>query len=112
MKTYDIDQFTGGWFVGDFTPAIIRTTAFEAGYKHHVAGESWPVHYHEHMEEVTLLLEGEMHIRGKILKGPCLFLLERNEPADPVFVTDCKVFVIKTPSVPGDKVIIGEENEH
>lgn len=106
MKTYDLDQFIGGWFVGDFAPAILRTSAFEAGYKHHLAGEPWDAHYHEHMEEITLLLEGTMQIRGKTLVGPVLFLLERNEPADPIFVTDCKVFVIKTPSVPGDKVVI------
>jgi hypothetical protein len=112
MKVYDTEQFICGWFIGDFTPSVIRTTAYEAGYKLHAAGEKWPVHYHEHMDEINFLLEGEMVIQGKTLIGPCVFLLERNEIADPIFVTDCKIFIIKTPSVPGDKVIIGEKHEH
>jgi hypothetical protein len=106
VKTYDIDSYKGGWFIGDFEPSIWRTSAYEVGYKHHVAGEEWPVHYHEHMDEVTFLLEGEMLIQGQHLVGPVIFELARNEIADPIFVTDCKVFVIKAPSVPGDKIEI------
>jgi len=45
-----------------------------------------------------------MQMQGQTLTGPVIFLLERQEIADPEFVTDCKVFVIKAPSVPGDKV--------
>ena len=56
------------------------------------------------MDEITFLLEGTMQMQGQTLTGPVIFLLERNEIADPEFVTDCKVFVIKAPSVPGDKV--------
>lgn len=108
MKTFNPDDFTQGWFIGDFTPSIWRTSAFEFGYKHHKAGEEWDVHYHEHMDEVTFLLEGQMRIQGALLVGPVLFLLERGEVADPEFLTDCKVFVIKAPSVPGDKVVVNK----
>jgi len=45
-----------------------------------------------------------MQLQGHTVTGPVIFLLERNEIADPVFVTDCRVFVVKSPSVPGDKV--------
>ena len=106
MKLYDPSDYIGGWFIGDFEPSIWRTSAYEVGYKHHVAGEPWAAHYHEHMDEITFLLEGTMQMQGQTLTGPVIFLLERNEIADPEFVTDCKVFVIKAPSVPGDKVEI------
>lgn len=111
MRTYDPNGMTGGWFIGDFEPSVWRTTAYEVGYKHHKAGESWPTHYHEHMDEVTFLLEGEMQICGEYLKGPVIFVLDRMEIADPVFLTDCKVFVVKSPSVPGDKVEINMESK-
>jgi len=106
VKLFDPNGYRGGWFVGDFEPSIWRTSAYEVGYKHHVAGEPWAAHYHEHMDEITFLLEGTMQMQGQTLTGPVIFLLERGEIADPEFVTDCKVFVIKAPSVPGDKVEI------
>jgi hypothetical protein len=62
------------------------------------------------MDEVTFLLEGEMMICGQLLRGPTIFVLDRLEVADPEFLTDCKVFVVKAPSVPGDKVEIKSES--
>jgi hypothetical protein len=35
-----------------------------------------------------------------------IFILRKNEVADPVFLEDCEVFIVKTPSVPGDKFIL------
>tara|TARA_R110002020_G_scaffold182598_1_gene378230 strand:+ start:10472 stop:10798 length:327 start_codon:yes stop_codon:yes gene_type:complete len=103
MKVLKIEDMIGGWFVGDFEPSIFKTSQFEAGYKLHKKGESWPVHYHKEADEITFLLKGEMNIQGKTLKSGDVFLLSRYEVADPVFVTNCEVFVIKTPSVIGDK---------
>lgn len=111
MRVFDPDTFKGGWFIGDFEPSIWRTTGYEVGYKHHIAGEPWAAHFHDHMDEVTFLLEGTMRIQGQLLTGPVIFLLNRGEIADPEFVTDCKVFIIKTPSVPGDKIIVRGTNE-
>lgn len=113
MIIYELEDFKGGWFVGDFEPSIWRTKDFEVGYKHHMAGEAWPIHYHEHADELTLLLEGTMTLQGKTLQGPLIFTLDRGEIADPVFVTDCKVFVVKAPSIPGDKIeVAGGEQYH
>ncbi len=109
MKLFDPDSFKGGWFIGDFEPSIWHTTGFEVGYKHHIAGEPWPAHYHDHMDEVTFLLEGTMQICNQTITGPIIFLINRGEVADPTFITDCKVFIIKTPSVPGDKVLTGDK---
>jgi hypothetical protein len=106
MRVYDPDKYVGGWFIGDFEPSIWRTSSFEVGYKHHKMGEPWPAHYHEHMDEATFLLEGKMQICGETLSGPVIFVLDRMQTADPIFITDCKVFIIKAPSVPGDKVVV------
>jgi hypothetical protein len=109
VRTYDPSRYKGGWFIGDFEPSVWRTSAYEVGYKHHAAGEPWPAHYHEHCDEITFLLEGTMQICGETLTGPVIFELARMEVADPLFVTDCKVFVIKAPSVPGDKIEVEKE---
>lgn len=109
MRKFDPERYKGGWFVGDFEPSVWRTSAYEVGYKLHRSGEPWPAHYHEHMDELTFLLEGTMRICGETLTGPVIFELRRGEVADPVFLTDCKVFVVKAPSVPGDKVELNKE---
>lgn len=61
------------------------------------------------MDELTFLLEGTMRICGETITGPVIFELRRGEVADPEFLTDCKVFVVKSPSVPGDKVEVNME---
>jgi hypothetical protein len=110
MKVFDPSLFTGGWFVGDFQPSIWNTKDFEVGYKYHQAGEPWPAHYHEHMDEITVLVDGVMRIQDQILVGPTIFLLKKGEIADPEFLADCQVVVIKTPSVPGDKIEVKKES--
>ena len=42
-------------------------------------------------------------MQGKELVAGDIFILRRNEIADPVFLED---FIVKTPSVKGDKFVI------
>ena len=44
-----------------------------------------------------------MVIQGKTLTEGDIFVLAPYEIADPIFLTDCQVLIIKTPSIPGDK---------
>jgi len=106
MKTYKINEMKGGWFIGDFEPSILKTKDFEVGILRHHKGEVWPKHKHEHLEEYNYLLSGKMRIHNTEINAGDLFVFEREEIADPVFLEDCIVVVVKVPSVPGDKVII------
>jgi hypothetical protein len=47
-----------------------------------------------------------MRIQGKEIEENQIFILEPYEVADPIFLEDCTVVVIKTPSVPGDKFVV------
>lgn len=44
-----------------------------------------------------------MKIQNKILKKGDIFILYPYETADPIFLEDCEVMVVKTPSVKKDK---------
>ena len=44
-----------------------------------------------------------MTIQGKELNSGDIFVLEPYEVADPIFLEDCNLIVVKTPSIPGDK---------
>jgi quercetin dioxygenase-like cupin family protein len=109
MKISRIEEYTRGWFVGNFEPTAYKTPDFEIGLITHTKDEKWAPHIHKISTEINLLVEGEMIIGGKTLTAGDVFLIEPNEVADPVFLKDCKVVVIKTPSAPGDKYILSEE---
>jgi len=103
MKILNIEDFIGGWFIGDFEPSVLKTKDFEVCFKKHVKDEIWPKHYHRIATEINYLIKGEMIIQGKLLKTGNIFILEPNEWANPVFLQDCELIVVKTPSIKGDK---------
>jgi hypothetical protein len=103
MKISKIDEYFRGWYVGNFQPSCFDTKDFEVGFLTHKKGEIWLAHLHKIATEINLLLEGEMIIQNKKLVSGDIFVIEPNEIADPIFLTDCKLIVIKTPSIPGDK---------
>lgn len=104
-----IENFSGGWFIGDFENSILRTSQFEVCYKFHPKGEEWPNHYHIESTEYNVLLHGEMIINGTKLSDGDVFVIEPLEWANPEFITDCELIVVKVPSVPGDKYTEEEE---
>jgi hypothetical protein len=109
MQVRNIEEMVGGWFIGNFDPAILKTEHFEVGYKLHRKGEDWPAHYHTGME-YNFLISGKMEICGEVLEAGALFTIESMEVAAPVFLEDCQVVVIKVPSLPGDKYIVDKES--
>jgi len=103
MKIVKISDMHRGWFIGNFTPSVLKTSDFEIGFLKHKKGEIWPKHYHAKSTEYNLLVSGSMEVCGKKLCEGDLFIIERNEIADPVFYEDCEIICVKTPSIPGDK---------
>lgn len=99
-------NYTRGWLIGNFEPSIKKTTEFEVGILSHKKNEKWGFHYHKESIETNILLEGKMLINGKLLNAGDLFIFNKNMIACPIFLEDCKLICIKTPSVPCDKYII------
>lgn len=108
MKTYKLKDMKGGWFIGDFEPTAYSTPDFEVSYRTHPKGEKWDVHYHKIGTEINLLVSGRMSLQDKILLSGDIFILYPYEIADPIFIEDCVVLCIKTPSAPGDKYAVQE----
>lgn len=104
MRVERIENFNRGWFIGNFDPAIYKTREFEVGILTHTKGEEWKAHYHTSIE-INYIIQGQMLMHGKLLQQGDVFVMEPYEVADPQFLTDCVVVVVKAPSVPGDKFI-------
>lgn len=108
MEVKRIEDMKGGWFIGDFDPSVFKTNDFEIGYKLHPKGEKWDVHYHKVATEITYLIRGKMIIQDRELTTGDVFIIFPYEIADPVFIEDCEVIVIKVPSIVCDKYIVKE----
>lgn len=106
MEILKMNDMKGGWFIGDFEPTAYKTSGFEVCYKHHKKGEKWETHYHKEGTEINYLVEGKMIIQDKELNKGDIFILNPYEIANPVFIEDCVVLIVKTPSKPGDKFIV------
>ena len=106
MDIIKMETMMGGWFIGNFEPSAYKTDQFEVCYKHHLKGEKWDTHYHKEGTEINYLVNGKMIIQNKELNTGDIFILKPYEIADPIFVEDCTVLIVKTPSVSGDKYII------
>ena len=92
-----------GWLIGDFEPSILKTKDFEVGMLKHKKGEIWPRHFHKEAIEYNCLIEGKMIVQDIMIEPGTIFIFEKNEVADPIFLEDCTVLVVKTPSIIGDK---------
>lgn len=103
MKKTRIEDYKRGWFIGNFEPSVLKTPAFEVSYMRHSKGEYWAPHFHKESEEYNVLIEGKMSIQGQVLESGDVFVFEKGEIADPVFLEDCKLIVVKVPSILGDK---------
>lgn len=103
MQLFDFNHCKGGWFIGNFLPAVLHTSMFEVCYKRHTKGEVWPVHYHKIATEYTILVHGKLIMNGKLIEPNTIIIMNPYEIAEPEFLEDCEVLIVKVPSVPGDK---------
>lgn len=92
-----------GWFIGNFSPSVLKTRDFEVAVKHHKAWEPYVPHVHKETTEYNYLVSGKMLIQDTKLVPGDIFVISPFEMSDPVFIEDCVVVVVRTPSIPGDK---------
>jgi len=105
MELFKIDNMIGGWFVGNFEPTAFKTDMFEVSYKKHFKGEYWDTHYHHTVKEINLLIRGKIIIQGREINSGDIFIINPYEVSNPIFLEDCEIICVKTPSI-NDKIII------
>jgi len=106
MKVYNLKDYTRGWFIGNFEPSLLQTEDFEVGVHEYKKDQYWAPHFHKLSNEFNLLIEGKMKVCDQEINAGQLFVIEKEEWASPVFLEDCKVLIIKVPSIPGDKYFV------
>jgi len=104
MKVAKVKDSIGGWYVGNFEKAAYKTSGFEVSYKIHHKGEKYGWHYHEHLDEINLVVSGKIKIQGQTFTKGDIFILEPYDIADPEFLEDCEIICVKAPNITNDKV--------
>lgn len=103
MKVCNLENMVKGWFVGEFTPTLISTTAVEVAVKNYKAGEYEPIHHHKIATEITVIINGAVKMNGADYGSGSIIVLEPNEASDFLAVTDVTTTVVKFPGAPNDK---------
>lgn len=107
MKLSKISDFTNGWFIGAFTPSLLKTSDFEIA--HHFYAKGFKAHPHTHMiaTEYNYVVSGHLLVDDKHeLKRGDIFIYEPSDIANVVFLEDTDLIIIKTPSIIGDKYLV------
>lgn len=106
MEIFHLDKMVKGWFVGDFAPSALQTSAVEVAVKRYKSGEHESMHLHKVATEITLVLEGTVEMCGRRLRHGDIIKLMPGEATDFTAITDATTVVVKLPSAKGDKYAI------
>jgi hypothetical protein len=103
VTTCRLGDMVGGWFVGDFTPACLRTAACEVACKTYAAGAREGAHVHRVATEITVIASGRVRMAGRELGPGDILVLDPGDIADFEALAPTITVVVKLPSVAGDK---------
>lgn len=106
MNVYKLDDFTKGWFIGDFSPSIKKTALFEAAVKNYKAGDTETNHVHDIATEYTIIAYGKVSMNGVEFNAGNIIEIKPGEPCEFSCIEDAITFVVKTPSVKQDKRLV------
>ena len=103
MKKYLLSNMTKGWFIGDFSPTIIKTQAVEVAIKQYKKGDHEARHHHKIATEVTAIISGKCRMNDALLQAGDILVIEPGEDTDFEVLEDVITVVIKYPGAQSDK---------
>lgn len=103
MKLHKLKDMIGGWFVGNFTPSVLKTNVVEVAVKKYAAGDVESEHYHKIATEVTVIVEGEVEMNGIKYNSGDILVIEPTESTDFKALTKVINVVVKLPGANNDK---------
>ena len=107
METYDLTTMVKGWFIGNFSPTVLKTNDVEIAVKKYLAGEKEERHYHKIATEITVIIEGKVKMNNRIYKKNDIIKINPKEDTDFVVMEDTITVVVKHPGANNDKYIGG-----
>lgn len=105
MDLFNLEDFTNGWLVGNFSPSLLVSENIEVGLKNFVRGAVEPRHFQLTAVEITLVVSGSCRMGSVILGAGQGLVVQPGEICDFEALETCSIIAIKSPSAPNDKVL-------
>lgn len=106
MQIYNISDFKGGWFIGNFEPTVLKTSQFELGVHTYSAGYIGQKHYHKLSNEYNYIVSGKVFVNNKQLGPGNMFIFEPYEISECEFLEDTTIVVVRDHSDSNDKYLV------
>lgn len=100
-----LNEFTKGWFIGNFKPTLFNTDDFEIAIKNYKSGDYEESHYHKISTEFTVIVEGTVLMNNIEYTKNDIITINPNESTDFKCLTDVTTVVVKIPCSKDDKYI-------
>ncbi len=104
-KTHHLNQFKGGWFIGNFEPSLLKSQDFEVAVKKYKSGEREVQHYHKIATEYTIFINGSFRMNGQEYRPSDIVITNPGQSTDFECLADGTTLVVKVPSVKNDKYL-------
>ena len=106
MKIFNLSDMIKGWFIGNFTPAVVNTEHCEVAVKNYVSGAVEPKHFHSVATEITVIVSGRALMNDNEVSRGFIVLVEKGEATNFIALEDTVTVVVKLPSALNDKTIV------
>ena len=110
MEIRRIEDFEKGWFIGDFQPSVVQTEGFEVAMKSYRTGDLEPNHKHLVAKEFTIISSGRFRMNDMEISTGDIVEIAPGDATDFECLESGTTFVVKIPSVRGDKYIESKGN--
>lgn len=105
LERHQLNEFTKGWFIGNFTPTLFPTDAAEVAVKNYKAGEHESAHHHKIATEFTVIVSGRVKMSGEEIGPGEIVKIHPGQSTDFTALTDVTTLVVKMPCAAGDKYV-------
>jgi hypothetical protein len=105
MGSAKINDFIGGWFVGNFEPSLCKTNDVEIGIKYYKTGDCEGYHHHKIATEFTAIILGKVLMDGITYEAGEIITIRPNFSTNFEAIEDTVTVVVKIPGANNDKYI-------
>ena len=105
MHRYKLEDMTDGWFIGNFSPTVVKSKDFEVTVRKYKLGDREQKHFQVIATEVTVIIEGKARMGDQILGANDIIVLDPKDSYDFEALTEVTLVAVKFPSIPNDKVL-------
>lgn len=103
MQISSLNNMKNGWFIGNFSPTLLKTNDVEVAIKKYKKGDYEEAHFHKISTEITIVINGKVKMKNRILNMNDIILLNPGEITDFLALEDSVCAVVKHPGANNDK---------